>query len=87
VDLNTVFTELPCLSCGCAQRDRVLHVLGALYLILEKGGTPRVPARAELMAQCCRREQPSLNAITYLNQSLLVLGNCITGDDRERGRI
>jgi hypothetical protein len=87
VTQSEVFTAIPCLGCGCAQRDRVLHALGLIYLMLERGDKPRIPTRDELLVGCCRRAQPSLNAVTYLNQGLLVLGNCITGDDHERGRI
>ena len=66
MDQNAVFSALPCLGCNCWQRDRVLWILGLIYLMLEKGEKPRIPTREEVLAGCCKREDMPGRTITFL---------------------
>jgi hypothetical protein len=65
---NEVFNEIPCLDCSCGQRDRVLHILGMLYLYLERGDKPRIPTKNELLSGCCQRMDQQ-TTITFLVNS------------------
>jgi hypothetical protein len=53
-DTDRVFNELPCLACDHWGADRVRTQIGAAYLICERGETPKIPPRAELMRYCCK---------------------------------
>ena len=68
MDQNFCFTQIPCLGCSNFRRDRVLHILAALYLVLEKGDKVRVPTRDELMAGCCQRPDLTGRTWTFLRK-------------------
>jgi hypothetical protein len=57
MDVNAVFTAIPCCGCSSARRDAVVARLGALYLALREGQAPQVPTRAELLRGCCRSDE------------------------------
>jgi hypothetical protein len=59
---NEVFSRLPCLSGGCNdwRADRLRCRVGAFYLLSLAGQKPAVPPLAEMLANCCRNEFPTV---------------------------
>jgi hypothetical protein len=57
-----VFTKLPCLSgsCGDWRADRCRQRLGEFYLRSLAGEKPAVPPLAEVLANCCKNEFPTV---------------------------
>jgi hypothetical protein len=56
MDLNEVFTAIPCCACNDPRRDRILGRMGAVYLTLARGGTlAKIPTLAEILRGCCRQ--------------------------------
>jgi hypothetical protein len=56
MDLNEVFTVIPCCGCNDYRRDKILARLGTVYLTLARGGTlAKIPTLAEMLQGCCQQ--------------------------------
>jgi hypothetical protein len=62
MDEGQIFTKLPCLSGSCLDHraDRCRQRLGEFYLKSLAGEKTAVPPLAEVLANCCRNEFPTV---------------------------
>jgi hypothetical protein len=69
MDASSVFTQLPCLCCESPRRERLMMIIGEVYLRLERGEQVQLPTRDQLFSACCRADlnlTPTMNVLAKL---------------------
>jgi hypothetical protein len=71
ISTSSVFTQIPCCACSSHKRDRVLTILGGLFLLMAAGEPYRLPTYEELMRGCCQRGEGGWtdDSVTFLKPS------------------